>query len=128
MLHKNSQSDFNFDAMFNHQVRPDQDDSYCSRNSGQQVDKDSNHENDFKIFMYLEDKNEIGDEGQESPPEFVNKEKQVQVEKKLDNLFKREVPLTNLYYEKESEASTTVKVSSVDQSNYFPTDMGKFSL
>lgn len=128
-MHKNSQSDINFDALFSH-ARNDHDDSSCSRNSGQHLDKDSNAENDFKIFMYLEDKNENGDESQESPREFAGKDQQpVQVEKKLDTLFKREVPLTNLYFEKEGEStSSTVKVTSSDQSNYFPPEMGRRGL
>lgn len=124
ILHKKSQSDINFDALFSH-ARNDHDDSSCSRNSGQHVDKDSNAENDFKIFMYLEDKNENGDESQESPREAAGKDKQVQVEKRLENLFKREVPLTNIYYEKEGEASnSTVKVTTSEPTNYFSTDMG----
>lgn len=130
-FHKRSSSDTNFESLFNHPrngYRKDHDDSSCSRNSGQQADKDTN-ENDFKIFMYLEDKNETGDEVHESP-EFTAKEKPVQVEKRLDNLFKREVPLSNIYFEKESEQTvSTVKVPTPDQStSYFPADLGSFSL
>lgn len=128
ILHKKSHSDINFDALFTHTRNDhnDHDDSSCSRNSNHHVDKDSNAENDFKIFMYLEDKNENGDESQDSPRDLPTKDKPVQVEKRLDNLFKREVPLANIYYEKEGEASAVnVKVTSADQTNYFTTDMGK---
>ncbi len=128
-LHKRSESDTNFDSLFNlprtGYKKDDHDDS-SSSHSGRHIDKDSNADNDFKIFMYLEDKNEIGDESPDSPRDYPNKDKPVQVEKRLDNLFKREVPLSNIYYEKEGEASTSsVKVTTADQSSYFPTDMGK---
>lgn len=127
-LHKRSNSDTNYEALFSrpHDGYNKDHDHDDSSNSDKHVDKDSQADNDFKIFMYLEDKNEILDEGQDSPPDYAAKEKPVQVEKRLDNLFKREVPLANIYYDKEGEPSTSsVKVATADQTSYFPTDMGK---
>ena len=130
-MHKRSNSDSNFETVFSHQINGynKNDDSSCSRNSEQHVDKDSNADNDFKVFMYLEDKNEVGDDEPQSKSKFNTKENPVQVEKKLENLFKREVPLNNIYYDKEGEQlATTVKVINADQSNYFPNDMGNRNL
>lgn len=123
ILHKKSQSDINFDALFSH-ARNDHDDSSCSRNSGQHVDKDSNAENDFKIFMYLEDKNENGDESQNLLEKLLAKTNRYRL-KRDSRIYSREVPLTNIYYEKEGEASnSTVKVTTSEPTNYFSTDMG----
>lgn len=133
-LHKRSNSSNNFDNMFSHNqanYNKDQDDSDCaSRNSATHVDNSSNAENEFKILMYLEDRNELAEGSHDSDKEYSKAAGKVQVEKKLDTLFKQEVPLTSVYYDKEGNEviTTTKKESSSEQTKaYYPIEGGKLN-
>ena len=79
--------------------------------------------------MYLEEKNEMTEENSEKEV-GNNKDKAIHIEKKLDYLFRREVPLNNIYFDKEGEQNpSTIKPAAPEQaSNFFPTDMGKLQL
>ena len=53
-LHKRSESDTNFDSLFNlprNGYNKDDHDDSSSSHSGRHIDKDSNADNDFKIFL-----------------------------------------------------------------------------
>lgn len=134
--HRRSLSDSNFETFFaNHRnstLKENQDDSGCfSRNSANHVDSASNDhdkgnlknlESDFKVLMYLEDKNEAEEDNLPAVPE------QPKVEKKLDSLFRQEVPLNNIYYDAEPQPSTnTSKVPQQKDGgmNFFGNDMGR---
>jgi hypothetical protein len=128
-MHKGSTSSNNYDNLFGHHdghYHKDHDDSEsASRNSDKHVDHNSNAENEFKILMYLEDKNEMNEDSQDSDNSYSNA-KGVQIEKKLDGLFKQEVPLTNIYYDSSGkEIVTIVKPGSSDQAGpYYPIEGG----
>lgn len=130
-LHKASSSSNNYDSLFSHNqadFHKDQDDSDCvSRNSAAHVDNGLNVENEFKILMYLEDKNEMVDDAHDSDQSY-SKSKGVKVEKRLDNIFKQEVPLTNIYYDNDGKEIISVgKAGSSDQSStYYPIKGGIF--
>lgn len=123
---KRVESDLNFENLFSNgrkNYHKENDDSGSSRNSV--VENHSNVENEFKILMYLEEKNEMTDEN--PLRELVNnKDKAVHVEKKLDYLFRREVPLNNIYFDKEGEQTPSIikPAASEITSNFFQTDMG----
>lgn len=127
-LHKASGNSNVFENMFAHnQGGYPKDNDYSddgSRNSATNIDSTSNIENEFNILRYLEDKNEMADDAADHESGF--KDGDLNVEKKLDPLFKQEVPLTNLYFDQEtSDSHAQSKPTTADQSiPYFPSDMG----
>lgn len=136
--HRRSMSDPHFEAYFSNQrgsSAKENDDSNASRNSNnnqdaQENDQDKhqlNHvDNEFKILMYLDEKNEADDDGPDH--ESGSKEKNMQVEKKLDFLFRQEVPLTDLYYDHDGQQSSGNKQPQAVSDNinsFFSTDMGR---
>lgn len=127
-LHKASGNGPNFDNMFaHHQADYPKDQDYSDDcNSATNLDSGSNIENEFNILRYLEDKNELAEDSPDC--DATLKSRALQVQKKLDPLFKQEVPLTNLYFDHEDEDTISQpKQTSSDLSiPYFPSELGRF--
>lgn len=126
-LHKGSTSSNNFDNIFGHNqagFNKEHDDSdSASRHSATNAENNTNVENEFKILMYLEDRNEMAEDAQDSDHSY-NKHKNIQIEKKLDNIFKQEVPLTNIYFDKDGKETAKKPSSSEQSSQYYAIDGG----
>ena len=114
---RRSLSDSNFEAFFatkRNGSAKEHDDSSVSHSSANNQDSASNEQskarhkdsdNEFKILMYLDEKidNDHDDEEHaehhDTDHDEATKDKNVQVEKKLDFLFRQEVPINDLYFE-----------------------------
>lgn len=142
--HKRSLSDPNFETYFNHRnsSAKEHDDSSDHNSMNHIMDSDSpaqeklnlkNRENEFKILMYLDEKNDADDDSDhhDHEEESGNKEKNIQVEKKLDFLFRQEVPLSDIYYDNDSQPTAATKPPQAQSDNinsFFSNDMGKIEL
>lgn len=148
---RRSLSDSNFEAFFatnRNNSAKENDDSSVSRNSINNMDSASNEQskahhkdsdNEFKILMYLDEKID-NDHEEDEPAEHhdtehdeVTKDKNVQVEKKLDFLFRQEVPINDLYFEApESRTQPASKPQQGGQpegiNSFFSNDMGMNSV
>lgn len=111
--HRRSMSDQNFESMFGGE-RPgshkggDQNNSSDSlgHSEGQADQSERNHDQDLNVLKYLDDKNDLDEEyaaGATGEEQAVG----MHVEKKLDNIFKQEVPLGSLFADPDSSLHAT---------------------
>lgn len=142
---RRSLSDSQFDKYFgDHRDRgskEDRNDSRDSHNSAgrrensasreREKRQEKNSDHDFKVLMYLDEKND-GDieedlEGDQELDHEATKEGKVQVEKKLEFLFRQEVPLNSVYYDEgpSNPPPTATKSQSENIGSFFTPEMGR---